>query len=123
MSVAPHIVVAKANALAGLLDPKAVLLACSEVLAQEIPVFAVGKSPAGGTCFHGGLPRIETAVLVAVAVLVVVAIAAARLVCEVFGKPVVVSDFDNFISVPVARVLEFFCRSFFRRGGSGNADS
>jgi hypothetical protein len=44
---------------------------------------------------------------VAVFIVVVVAIAAfRRFVREVFGKPVVVSDFDNPISVTVTRVLE-----------------
>ena len=103
----PHFVFAKADALAGLFYPEAVFLASSEVLAQKIPVFAVGESPAGGASVHGRFPSVETSVFVAVFIVVVVAIAAfRRFVREVFGKPVVVSDFDNPISVTVTRVLE-----------------
>ena len=111
----PHFVVAKANALAGLLDPETVLLARTEIFAQKIPVFAVGEPPAGGACVHSGFPCVEAAKFVAVRVVVVVTVAALRcLVCEVFGKPVVVSDFYNSISVSVAGIFErFFRRRFF----------
>ncbi len=103
----PHLVIAKADALAGLFYPETVFLASSEVLAQKIPVFAVGELPAGGAGIHGRLPGVETSVFVAICVVVVVTIAAfCRFVREVFGKPVVVSDFDNSISVTVTRVLE-----------------
>ena len=117
----PHFVIAKADALTCLLDSKPVLFACSEVLAEKIPVFAVGKTPAGGACIHGRFPCVEATVLAAVFFVVVIAVAASRLVHEVFGKPVVVPDFDNLVCVTVARVLERLFRGcFFRRGGDGD---
>ena len=117
----PHFVVAKADALTGLLDSKTILFTSSEILAEKIPVFAVGKSPAGGACAHCGFPCVEPTVFVAVFIVVVVAVAASRLVHEVFGKPVVVPDFYNLVCVAITRVLECLFRgSFFRRGGDGD---
>ncbi len=105
-----------------MLDSKAVLFACAEVLAQEIPVFAVGESPTGWACLHGGFPRVEATVFVAVFLVVVVAVATlGRLVGEVFGEPVVVADFHNLVGVAVARVLELFRGGFFGGGGCGDA--
>ena len=118
----PHFVVAKADSLPDLLDPETVFLAGTEILAQKIPVLAVGEPPACRACVHGGFPCVETTVLVAVLVVIVVAVTATCLVREVFGKPIVVSDFYDSISMSVARILEcFFRRRFF--GGGGNGDT
>ena len=118
----PHFVVAKADSLTSLLDSKTVLFTSSEILAEKIPVFAVGEFPAGGASVHGCFPCVEASVFVAILIVIIVAVAATSLVGKVFGKPVVVSDFDNLVSVPVARILERLFRGGFL-GGGGDGDT
>jgi len=116
-------VATEADPLAGLLDSKSVSFAGAEIFAEEVPFFAVWKFPAGGAGFHGGFPRVESAVFLAVLFVIVVTVAAAGLVGEVFGKPVVVSNLYDFVGVTVAGVFKGLFGNFFLGGsGSGNAD-